>query len=53
MVSSVTRKTTVVQVLLGLATSLVIVGAFNLWGAVHCLAATRTLRAELARSSGQ
>jgi MFS family permease len=32
--------------------SLVIVGAFNLWGAVHCLAATRTLRADLLRSSG-
>jgi MFS family permease len=31
--------------------SLVIVGAFNLWGAVHCLLATRTLRADLARSA--
>lgn len=31
--------------------SLMIVGAFNLWGAVHCLAATRTLRADLARSA--
>jgi MFS family permease len=33
--------------------SLVIVGAFNLWGALHCLLATRTLRAELARSAGR
>jgi predicted MFS family arabinose efflux permease len=31
--------------------SLAIVGAFNLWGAVHCLAAARTLRADLARSA--
>lgn len=31
--------------------SLVIVGAFNLWGAVHCLLATRTLRADLVRSA--
>lgn len=33
--------------------SLVIVGAFNLWGAVHCALATRTLRADLARSAGR